>query len=167
VVYKKDVTQGATQTPPYTYGVIGGQAHLQSVEIPGVPGLIHHSVDYRTDLTGQILSRESGIGGGRPMEVFYRFGGKQMGHVSNDGTRKTAYDVSIADRTAVQGTGLFHNGATVGTSHAGSWRGAIQPPRTTPALLRAVTPCRQTRRWAREEPLRAAREATRFAQDLE
>jgi YD repeat-containing protein len=118
VTYKQNAGQGSTQSTPYTYAVIGGRAQLAKVDIPSVPGLAAQAVNYRNTLTGEILWRWNGNGGGAPSEFFYRFGGKEMGHISNNGTRETSYTASVTDRTAVQGTGLFHNGATSGTSSA-------------------------------------------------
>lgn len=128
VLYKLDVSQGTTQATPYTYEVIGGRAQLARVTIPSVPGMVTQTVHYRNDLSGQVLNRGNGIGSGAPTEFFYRFGGKEMGHITNDGTRETSYEQSIADRTTVQPSspGLFHNGATSGTSY-GAFAEGVDP----------------------------------------
>jgi len=49
---------------------------------------------------------------------WYRFSGKQIGYVGNNGTIDTDYASSITNRTAAQRTGAFQNGAASGTSSA-------------------------------------------------
>ncbi|MGQ0588515.1 MAG: hypothetical protein ACT4N8_03130 [Sphingosinicella sp.] len=59
-----------------------------------------------------------GQSGGDPHELWYRFDGRQMGHVGNNGTADLSYVASIADRTVAQGTGAFRHGATTMTARA-------------------------------------------------
>jgi hypothetical protein len=46
----------------------------------------------------------------------YRFAGKEMGKVGNDGTLVNSYQASIGARTAVSGNGAFAGGATSGVA---------------------------------------------------
>jgi hypothetical protein len=64
--------------------------------------------------------REEGdhVAGGDPSEINYRFAGRQIGAVGNNGTLDTTYDASIASRTATPGTGAFRNGAASGSAYA-------------------------------------------------
>jgi nucleoid-associated protein YgaU len=58
---------------------------------------------------------------GDPHEIWYRFGGKQMGHVGNNCTTDVDYQASIAQRTAAAPTGTpgaFRNGASIGASYS-------------------------------------------------
>ncbi len=76
-------------------------------------------VTFTNDLFGQVLRRdETGPSSGSPHEVWYRFGGRQMGYVGNNGTLDTDYGQSIAARTAAPGTGAFRGGANYATWHA-------------------------------------------------
>ncbi len=77
------------------------------------------TVTFTNDLFGQVLRRdETGPATGSPHEVWYRFGGRQMGYVGNNGTLDTNYDQSITARTAAPGTGAFRGGAAYATWHA-------------------------------------------------
>lgn len=51
---------------------------------------------------GQVIKRDerAALSGGDPHEVWYRFSGKQIGYVGNNGTMDTDYASSIANRTA-------------------------------------------------------------------
>lgn len=69
---------------------------------------------------GQVIKRDErdNLSGGDPHEVWYRFSGRQIGYVGNNGSLDTTYANSIANRTAAQGNGAFFNGATTSTSAA-------------------------------------------------
>lgn len=55
---------------------------------------------------------------GDPHEIYYRFGGKQLGYVGNNGTLDTSYAQSIAGRTVTGGTGAFRNGSATSVAYA-------------------------------------------------
>jgi trimeric autotransporter adhesin len=79
------------------------------------------NVGFFTDLNGQVIKRDEGdqnLSAGDPHEIWYRFGGKEIGYVSNNGTLETSYSASIASRQATTGSGAFFNGATTPTTHA-------------------------------------------------
>ncbi|MES2442158.1 MAG: LysM peptidoglycan-binding domain-containing protein [Pseudomonadota bacterium] len=74
-------------------------------------------VGYTVDTTGQIIRRDEGYLA--PHEVWYRFGGRQLGYIGNNGTLDTDYQTSINNRTtASSGTGLFQFGSTGSTPNA-------------------------------------------------
>ena len=76
---------------------------------------------YKTDENGQIIRRDEADGNsgqGDPHEIWYRFEGRELGYVGNNGTTETDYSVSIANRTATQGSGAFRNGSTGSTNYA-------------------------------------------------
>ena len=71
-------------------------------------------VTYTNNAAGQIIRRDEADGNsstGDPHEVWYRYGGKEMGYVGNNGTTNTNYATSITSRTATASTTAFRNGA--------------------------------------------------------
>ncbi len=117
VDFDPDVAVAGVNTSYYYYNLIGGQAQLSHVEIvDGRPRTVY----YRTDALGQGIRRDEkdALAGGDPHEVWYRFSGRQMGYVGNNGTIDSDYAASIANRVAAQGTGAFLNGASTSTSFA-------------------------------------------------
>jgi hypothetical protein len=60
-------------------------------------------VTFYNDMNGKAIRRNErdNSSGGDPSEVWYRFGGKQMGYTGNNGTRDTGYQTSITNRRAV------------------------------------------------------------------
>jgi len=104
---------GATTSSSYDYDVAG---QLKSAQIDDGR---QRTVTFTNDLFGQVLRRdETGPAAGSPHEVWYRFGGRQMGYVGNNGTLDTNYEQSIAARTAAPGTGAFRGGASNYTPYA-------------------------------------------------
>ncbi|GAA4035711.1 DNA/RNA non-specific endonuclease [Parerythrobacter jejuensis] len=93
---------------------------LQSAQInDGRP----RSVTYINNAEGQVISRkerDNKYDKGDPSEIYYRFGGKELGRVGNNGTANVTYEQSIARRTAnTSGNyGAFTNGANYGSSYA-------------------------------------------------
>ena len=81
------------------------------------------SVTFTVDNNGQTIRRveKDNKTGGDPHEIWYRFGGKEMGYVGNNGTLNQNYNASISDRatTPTTGTnaGAFRHGRTTGASH--------------------------------------------------
>jgi trimeric autotransporter adhesin len=74
----------------YNYEIVGGQAQLQSVVIAdGRP----RTVSFVNDFLGQGIKRDErdNLAGGDPHEVWYRFSGRQMGYVGNNGTMDVDY----------------------------------------------------------------------------
>ena len=74
------------------------------------------NVYYTTDIAGQVTNRreQDSQSTGDPREVFYRFGGKEMGRVGNNGHTNMDYNESAAERTLTPGTGPFRNGSNTG-----------------------------------------------------
>ena len=110
---------GTAQYSYYSYLTIGGHAQLSSVQINDGR---RRTVTYSNDMNGQVIRRDEAdlnTSTGDPHEVWYRFGGKEMGHVTNNGTQSTrSYHQSIAERQVAPGTGPFRNGASLGLIQA-------------------------------------------------
>ena len=94
------------------------QGQLSSVSIAdGRP----RSVWYDSDMTGQVVERSESdrdYNKGDPREIWYRFNGRTLGYVSNNGTQDTSYQASIDSRTRSQGTGAFAGGSAYGVPYA-------------------------------------------------
>ena len=76
------------------------------------------TVYYTNDANGQTLERRvSYTAGDAPREVYYRFGGKEMGKAGNNGTDNPDYSSSARQRLADTGRGVFANGGSYGRSH--------------------------------------------------
>ncbi|MGK6321443.1 hypothetical protein, partial [Sphingomonas sp. DT-204] len=69
---------------------------------------------------GQAIRRDEadGLASGDPHEIWYRFDGKQIGYVGNNGSDNIGYQASIDRRTTAAVAGPFKNGATYGASVA-------------------------------------------------
>jgi YD repeat-containing protein len=85
------------------------------------------SVAYTLDENAQIIRRDEtrptnapSYQTGSPHEAWYRFGGREMGYVGNNGTSDLAYGASIAERQIVQASnpGTFRNGSTYAQNYA-------------------------------------------------
>lgn len=101
-----------------TYHSYDGSGTLLSASIAdGRP----RTVTYTSTASGQTIRRseaDNQPSNGDPHEVWYRFGGKELGYTGNNGTLETSYAASISNRMAVSsGSGAFRNGASAGTSH--------------------------------------------------
>jgi YD repeat-containing protein len=79
------------------------------------------------DALGQAIRRDeadtnyNANGGGDPHEIWYRFNGRQIGYIGNNGSDNGDYTASIAQRTAPSpgGTpGAFRGGASYGAAYA-------------------------------------------------
>ena len=73
-----------------------------------------------SDVLGQAIARDEAdqVCGGDPHERWYRFNGRQLGYVGNNGTLNVDYASSVAARQQVQGNGAFRGGASYGSSTA-------------------------------------------------
>ncbi len=84
----------------------------------------YQDVFFATDVNGLIVNRyeqyDPGTVGGNPLPVThtYRFGGKEMGLVTNNSTTNIDYATLIDRRDDTPGTGYFLGGATSGTPYA-------------------------------------------------
>jgi hypothetical protein len=98
----------STSTTDY---VLNGSGQLLSATISDSRP---RTITYLNDMAGQVIRRDEADGNsstGDPHEIWYRFDGKQLGMVGNNGTLETDYTRSIANRTQVNGTGAFRFGA--------------------------------------------------------
>jgi len=79
------------------------------------------NVTFTNDENGQIIRRDESSPSnttGAPHEVWYRFGGRQMGYTGNNGTSDISTTASIAERQMTSGDKAFRNGAAAGTAYA-------------------------------------------------
>lgn len=117
VVYDSDSHQDSNDLFYTTYKYTGS-GHLRSAQINDGR---ERTVTYTNDVHGQALRRDekdrSSDTSGDPHEIWYRFGGKQMGYTGNEGTLDTGYAASIENRQKVPvadpgtvSTGAFRNG---------------------------------------------------------
>jgi YD repeat-containing protein len=116
--FRPDTNSGTAFNTTFSYN---GSGHLLSAQVnDGRP----RTVSYTNDLTGQTIRRDESdrnYSSGDPHEVWYRFGGKQMGYVGNNGTLDTDYKTSISNRMRGPSTstaGAFRFGASYGSAHA-------------------------------------------------
>ncbi|QNA86661.1 LysM peptidoglycan-binding domain-containing protein [Sphingomonas sp. So64.6b] len=93
-----------------------GDGTLTRIQVGGAKA---RYVYYSNDLQGQAVRRDEWGNNGvpSPHEMWFRFGGKQLGYVSNNGTDETDYQTSIDSRGAT-GTGLMRGGASTGKAYA-------------------------------------------------
>ena len=118
VSYKPNTSQSTTHTSEYSYIARGGQGVLDKVEIEdGRARTIYYGHNLQGEITGRNEFDYSVATTGDPHEIWYRFAGREIGYVSNNGTRETDYATSITNRTATQGSGAFFNGATSATPY--------------------------------------------------
>lgn len=121
IAYKPNTSQSTTY---YTYFNYDAQGTLMSVSInDGRP----RTATYITDGDSQVIRRDeqdytwwnaSNQTGGDPHELWYRFGGKELGYVGNNGTGKLSESASIYDRQAYKPNGAFRNGASYASSYS-------------------------------------------------
>ncbi|ARR56358.1 hypothetical protein HY78_24325 [Rhizorhabdus wittichii DC-6] len=116
ITYKPDTSKSTTYTTTFT---LDGQGVLTNAYIgDGRP----RSIVFRTNGDGQMIRRDetdnnyNATTGGDPHEIWYRFGGVELGYVGNNGTSQTSTPTSIGDRRTNPGTGAFRNGASYMTS---------------------------------------------------
>jgi YD repeat-containing protein len=79
------------------------------------------TVNFVKDSAGQVLRRDEAdynYSAGDPHEIWYRFGGREVGYTGNNGTLRTGYQASIDNRMRTPGTGAFRFGAVYGAEHA-------------------------------------------------
>ncbi|MEH3040399.1 MAG: LysM peptidoglycan-binding domain-containing protein [Sphingomonas paucimobilis] len=105
----------SARTSSYYYDLYG---QLSSVNIAdGRPRYVY----YISDMTGQVSRRneyDRDYNKGDPSEIWYRFNGRTLGYVGNNGTQDTSYQTSIDKRTRTQGTGAFDGGSAYGVAYA-------------------------------------------------
>jgi hypothetical protein len=109
VANDKDDDGDTDWTSTYYYGASG---QLTSV---GIDDDRDRTVTLINNMPGQIIRRDEADGNtsaGDPHEIYYRYGGKQLGYVGNSGTIETDYTESIANRTRTTGSGAFQYGCT-------------------------------------------------------
>jgi hypothetical protein len=89
----------STKVYKTSYTINGiGQTTSSAVQ-DGIPKTLAYTLDANGQIVRRTESRNSNPTGPAPREVFYRYGGKQMGMVGNNGTNDTGYVQSVQDRT--------------------------------------------------------------------
>ncbi len=115
IVYKPNTSQSTTYTTSFYYD---GAGQLTSLYVSdGRP----RSVSFVNDAGGQAIKRDESDNKynlGDPHEIWYRFGGKQLGYTGNNGTLDTDYAQSISNRTLTPGTGAYRFGQSYGSAYA-------------------------------------------------
>ncbi|MGQ0660912.1 LysM peptidoglycan-binding domain-containing protein, partial [Sphingosinicella sp.] len=114
---------GVVSTTDY---VLNGSGQLLSATISDSRP---RTITYTNDMAGQIIRRDeadTNSSAGDPHEIWYRFDGRQLGMVGNNGTLETDYTRSIANRTQINGTGAFRFGG-VGMAHQAEFGPNLQP----------------------------------------
>ena len=115
--HRPDTAQSQLFTTDYGYDTAG---RLTGVHIAdGRP----RDVAFVNDLAGQALARDEAdnLATGDPHQRWYRFDGREMGTISNDGTDETSYAVSIDRRLAAaapDATGPFRDGGAASVANA-------------------------------------------------
>lgn len=104
---------GGTTTSYFSYDGLG---RLSSVYVSDGRS---RTVSFRTDGDGQIIRRDEQdyTSGGDPHEAWYRFGGRQLAYVGNNGSTNVSETQSVGDRQ-VSGSGAFRGGASSATTYA-------------------------------------------------
>jgi YD repeat-containing protein len=116
--HKPNSSQSTTYTTSFIYDGLGRLTQAN------VGDYYSQTVKFTNDENGQIIRRdETSIANstGAPHEVWYRFGGRQLGYVGNNGTSDVSTEKSIQERTSPVSSappGVFRNGATIGSSYA-------------------------------------------------
>lgn len=113
--YRPNTAQSTIYTTGYSYD---GSGHLLSAQINDGR---RRTVTYTSDLSGQVIRRDeadTNYSAGDPHEIWYRFGGKEVGYVGNNGTLDTDYQTPIDNRGRTSGTGAFRFGASYGGARA-------------------------------------------------
>ncbi|HEX8623379.1 MAG TPA: LysM peptidoglycan-binding domain-containing protein [Allosphingosinicella sp.] len=115
ISYKPNSSQSTTFSTSFYYDAAG---QLSSISIyDGRP----RSITFVNDGAGQAIKRDESDNKwnlGDPHEIWYRFGGKQLGYTGNNGTIDTDYATSISNRTLTPGTGAYRFGQSYGSAYA-------------------------------------------------
>ncbi|WP_395782210.1 hypothetical protein [Aquidulcibacter sp.] len=114
ITYKEG---SATRLTTFTMANIAGQMVTKSVLVNDGRA---RTVTFDTDVSGQVIRRresDNNYSQGDPSAMWYRFAGRQMGMITNNGGWEGSYAASVAQRQAAPATtapGAFANGALVG-----------------------------------------------------
>lgn len=97
-----------------------GYNRLGQLMTVAITGTNARTVRFVNDTGGQVLRRSEGYAGSAPDERWYRFAGREMAMVGNNGSDDMGYEASIADRRVASPTtpGLFRNGQTYGHAYS-------------------------------------------------
>ncbi len=115
---QETVNQYGTGTSAFTYDHDGAILSVAR----SATGYNAPDAFYSTDISGQVVRRweapDTGSYANGPRTHTYRFGGREMGTISNDGSDNVDFVTLINARDDVAGSGMFRGGATTGTAFA-------------------------------------------------
>jgi len=124
IVYDRD-TGDYSNTPWDTDLDYDGSGHITTSDIDDDRD---RTVTFVTDANGMIVNRREADNlappsndpqaNGDPRDIRYFFNGRQLGHVTNNGTDNTDYAFSVQQHRETPGYGAFAGGATRGTPYA-------------------------------------------------
>ncbi|WP_432199761.1 polymorphic toxin-type HINT domain-containing protein [Erythrobacter sp. W53] len=117
IKHKPNSSQSTQYTTSFIYDGMGRLTQAN------VGDYYSQTVKFTNDELGQIIRRDetsTSNSTGAPHEVWYRFGGRQLGYTGNNGTADVSTATSIQERQTTGPTtpGVFRNGATIGSSYA-------------------------------------------------
>ena len=117
IAHKPNTGQSTTYYTTFYYNGLG---QLTSLYVGDARA---RNVNFKLNGDGQIIRRDEqdyNWSNGDPHEIWYRFNGRQLGYVGNNGTSDVSTVQSIGERQTVSPTtpGAFRNGSSYGTSYA-------------------------------------------------
>ncbi|GAA4042763.1 LysM peptidoglycan-binding domain-containing protein [Parerythrobacter jejuensis] len=117
IKHKPNTSQSTQYTTTFYYDGMGRLTRAY------VGDYYSQNVTFTNDEYGQIIRRDettTSNSTGAPHEVWYRYGGRQLGYTGNNGTSDVSTSKSIQERQITPPTtpGVFRNGATIGSSYA-------------------------------------------------
>ncbi|WP_448661573.1 GH-E family nuclease [Sphingomonas sp. CJ20] len=117
IAHKPNTSQSTTYYTSFYYNGLGQLSSLY------VGDARSRTVSFKLNGEGQIIRRDEqdyNWSNGDPHEIWYRFNGRQLGYVGNNGTNDVSTAQSISERQTVSPTtpGAFRNGASYGSSYA-------------------------------------------------
>ncbi|MDY7820518.1 hypothetical protein U0F71_33185, partial [Burkholderia pseudomallei] len=117
IAHKPNTGQSTTYYTTFYYNGLG---QLTSLYVGDARA---RNVSFKLNGDGQIIRRDEqdyNWSNGDPHEIWYRFNGRQLGYVGNNGTSDVSTVQSIGERQTVSPTtpGAFRNGSSYGTSYA-------------------------------------------------
>ena len=119
-VYLADVHNRTEDDAEITEHIYDGAGHLIKADIDDGQS---REVDFTNDLNGQVIEREVDLDGysaneQAPRELWYRYGGREMGYTGNNGTTNLTAERAISQRARESNNGIFSGGQTAGGIHA-------------------------------------------------
>jgi len=117
--------QGTQPTSSTSFTYVAGGALASAQITDGRP----RTITYTLDLNGQVVRRDESdnSSNGDPHEIWYRFNGKQIGYVGNNGTTDVDYSTSTTTRSVAPNGGAFRGGTNGSVPYADFDASGIHP----------------------------------------